>query len=141
VDMAALKSEFLSHYQDIHGTPVRSRAFGAIRRLNRAGATLAPVSNWATKVPGARALLERWLGIASERPLPRFQRDTLLRWDARRERRAAPAPRGDAVLLADSFTTFTEPEIGRAAVALLERAGWRVRLHGSGCCGRASISK
>jgi Fe-S oxidoreductase len=45
------------------------------------------------------------------------------------------------VLLADSFTTFTEPAIGRAAVQLLEAAGWRVRLQSAGCCGRASISK
>jgi Fe-S oxidoreductase len=109
--------------------------------LNRAGAALAPVSNWAGRVPGARALLERTVGIAAERPLPRFERETLLRWDARRERRATPAPRGDVVLLADSFTTFTEPAIGRAAVQLLEAAGWRVRLQSAGCCGRASLSK
>jgi Fe-S oxidoreductase len=139
--MASLKSEFLSHYQEIHGTPLRSRAFGAIRALNRAGAALAPVSNLAPRVPGARALLERTLGIARERPLPRFERETLLRWDARRPRSRGAAPRGDVVLLADSFTTFTEPAIGRAAVALLERAGWRVRLQSSGCCGRASLSK
>jgi FAD/FMN-containing dehydrogenase/Fe-S oxidoreductase len=141
VDMASLKSEFLSHYQQIHGTPLRSRAFGAIRLLNRVGAASAPVSNAAARMPGARALLERTLGIARERPLPRFERETLLRWDARRVRPRAPAPCGDVVLLADSFTTFTEPAIGRAAVALLERAGWRVRLQSAGCCGRASISK
>jgi FAD/FMN-containing dehydrogenase/Fe-S oxidoreductase len=141
VDMATLKSEFLSHYQEIHGTPLRSRAFGAIRALNRAGAALAPVSNLLPRAPGARALLERTLGIARERPLPRFERDTLLRWDARRPRRATAAPRGDVILLADSFTTFTEPDIGRAAIELLERAGWRVRLQSAGCCGRASISK
>jgi Fe-S oxidoreductase len=141
VDMAALKSEFLSHRQEIHGTPLRSRVFGAIRALNRAGAALAPVSNALARVPGARALLERTIGIAAQRPLPRFERETLLRWDARRSPRATPAPRGDVVLLADSFTTFTEPAIGRAAVQLLERAGYRVRLQSAGCCGRASISK
>ena len=141
VDMASLKSEFLSHYQQIHGTPLRSRAFGAIRALNRAGAALAPVSNLAPRLPGARALLDRALGIARERPLPRFERETLLRWDAKREHRSTSAPRGDVILLADSFTTFTEPAIGRAAVELLERAGWRVRLQSAGCCGRASISK
>ena len=123
VDMAALKSEFLSHYQDIHGTPLRSRAFGAIRWLNRAGAALAPVSNVVPRLPGARALLERTLGIAAQRPLPRFERETLLRWDARRNRRPTAAPRGDVVLLADSFTTYTEPAIGRAAIELLEAAG------------------
>jgi Fe-S oxidoreductase len=45
------------------------------------------------------------------------------------------------VFLADSFTTFTEPSVGRAAIDLLELAGWRVRLESAGCCGRASLSK
>jgi Fe-S oxidoreductase len=45
------------------------------------------------------------------------------------------------VMLADSFTTFTEPGVGIAAVELLEMAGWQVDLIGDRCCGRAAISK
>jgi Fe-S oxidoreductase len=45
------------------------------------------------------------------------------------------------VLLADTFTSYSEPDIGKATVALLERAGWQVRLEGNLCCGRAFISK
>ncbi len=86
-------------------------------------------------------LLARALGIAAERPLPRFRRDTLLRWFRRRPSPRGPFPRGEVVFLADSFTTFTEPEVGIAAIELLERAGWRVRLEAAGCCGRASLSK
>ena len=44
-------------------------------------------------------------------------------------------------MLADSFTTFTEPGVGIAAVELLEMAGWEVLLIGDRCCGRAAISK
>ena len=54
VDMASLKAEFLSHYQDVHGVPLRSRLFGSIRRLNRLGAATAPLSNLAAARP-ARA--------------------------------------------------------------------------------------
>jgi FAD/FMN-containing dehydrogenase/Fe-S oxidoreductase len=141
VDMAALKSEFLAHYHDVHGTPLRARAFGAIRRLNRLGAATAPLSNMPGRLPMARALLDRWLGISRHRPLPRFRRDTLVRWFARRPAPGGPFPRGDLVLLADSFTTYTEPEIGRAAVELFELAGWRVSLASAGCCGRPQLSK
>jgi FAD/FMN-containing dehydrogenase/Fe-S oxidoreductase len=140
VDMASLKSEFLSHYQDVNGVPRRSRLFGAIRPLNRLGAATAPLSNLPARIPGGRALLERTMGIARERPLPRFAREHLVRWDKRR-RRSVEAPRGDVVFLADSFTTYTEPAIGRAAIELLEAAGYRVRLESTGCCGRSSISK
>ena len=115
VDMASLKSEFLSHYQDVHGVPLRSRLFGSIRRLNRLGAATAPLSNLAP-----RGLLERVAGIDRRRPLPRFARETLIRWHKRR-----PAGTGrEVVFLADSFTTFTEPAVGRAAIELLEAAGY-----------------
>ncbi|HEU5158490.1 MAG TPA: FAD-linked oxidase C-terminal domain-containing protein [Streptosporangiaceae bacterium] len=141
VDMAALKSETLAHYHDVHGTPLRSRAFGAIRRLNRLGSAAAPLSNLPARLPGARAVLDRWLGISRHRPLPRFRRDTLMRWFASRPAPAGRFPRGDVVLLADSFTSYTEPAIGRAAVELLELAGWRVTLAADGCCGRPHLSK
>src|SRR4051812_5209680 len=130
VDMASLKAEFLSHYQDVHGVPLRSRLFGSIRRLNRIGAATAPLSN---RVP--RGLLERVAGIDRRRPLPRFTRKTLIR-----THRQKPGTR-EVVFLADSFTTFTEPAVGRAAIELLEAAGYSVRLESAGCCGRASISK
>ena len=84
VDMASLKSEFLSHYQDIHGVPLRSRLFGAIRPLNRAGAALAPVSNLPARVPAARALLERALGIDAPAPAAALR--------ARAPRALGPAP-------------------------------------------------
>jgi Fe-S oxidoreductase len=51
------------------------------------------------------------------------------------------ASRGPIVFLADSFTSYTEPEIGRAAIELLEMAGWDVQLAGDVCCGRSLISK
>jgi Fe-S oxidoreductase len=45
------------------------------------------------------------------------------------------------VLFHDTFVTYNEPQIGRAAVALLERAGYRVTLVDRKCCGRPLISK
>jgi FAD/FMN-containing dehydrogenase/Fe-S oxidoreductase len=141
VDIAALKAETLSYYHDQHGVPVRSRVFGAIRTLNRLGAAAAPVSNLPGRVRPLRRLMGRTLGIAPQRPLPVFQRHTLPRWFASREAPPEPAGQGSVTFLADSFTTFTEPQIGQAAVELLERAGWHVRLQSTGCCGRSSLSK
>ncbi len=140
VDMASMKSEFLAQYQAIHGVPARARFFAAARRLNRLGATLAPLSNWVTALSATRVLMEARLGVTRRRPLPRFHRRTLLRWHARRPR-PAPGSQGRLVMLADSFTSFTEPAIGIAAVELIELAGWDVELIGDRCCGRAAISK
>jgi Fe-S oxidoreductase/FAD/FMN-containing dehydrogenase len=135
VDMASMKSEFLSHYNAIHGTPLRSRLFGSIRTLNKVGSATAPLSN----LPVPRRLLEKVAGIDRRRPLPRFERETLIRWAGKRA--PAKTSRGEVIFLADSFTTFTEPGVGRAAIELLDAAGYDVRLESGGCCGRSSISK
>jgi FAD/FMN-containing dehydrogenase/Fe-S oxidoreductase len=141
VEMATMKSEFLYHYQEEHGKPVRSRIFGAIRTLNRLGAATAPVSNLPLRSKLVRRLMERAVGIDARRPVPEFHHDTVPRWFPNRTRPDVPTTRGDVVVLADSFTSFTEPAIGRAAIELLELAGHRVRLESRGCCGRSAISK
>ena len=141
VDMAALKTEALAAYHDQHGVPLRSRIFGSIRALNRLGSAAFPLSNLAGGWRPARLAAERWLGISAARPLPRFQRHDLRSWLRRRPAPAAPASQGELIFLADSFTTFTEPSAGRAAIELLELAGWQVRFEDAGCCGRASLSK
>ncbi len=140
VDMASLKSEALAHHHDVHGTPLRSRVFGAIRTLNRLGSLAAPLSNLPGRNRLARKGMQRAIGIAPARPLPVFQRDNLVRW-FRRRTGSVTASQGTVTFLADSFATYTEPHIGRAAVELLEAAGWQVRLESSGCCGRSSLSK
>ncbi len=44
-------------------------------------------------------------------------------------------------MLDDCFTTYNEPEVGVAAVRVLEAAGYRVELAGLACCGRPALSK
>ena len=146
VDMAALKSEFLSQYHDVHGVPFRSRAIASIRTLNRVGSVVAPFANAVRPFDARAALLERYVGIDRRRTLPSLADENLSRWYRRRARRGGPATagqgtRGRLVLFADSFTAYGEPGIGRAAVELLERAGYDVELEAGLCCGRPQISK
>ncbi|WP_410660072.1 FAD-binding and (Fe-S)-binding domain-containing protein [Amycolatopsis sp. lyj-112] len=139
VDMASLKAETLHQHHEQHGIPFRSRIFGSIRFLNKLGSATAPLSNVPGRVGLVRALMERVVGIKAERPMPRFVRDNLVRWNRKRSTPAGTA--GTLNWLADSFTTYTEPQIGKAAIELLETAGWSVNLAGGGCCGRSSLSK
>ena len=142
VDMAALKTEALAAYQEQHGVPIRSRVFGSIRTLNRLGSACYPVANAVAGWRPARAAAQRWLGMAAARPLPRFDRQSLGSWFRRQSRQeTGAAGSGELIFLADSFTTFTDTSAGQAAISLLQRAGWRVRLSDAGCCGRASLSK
>ena len=80
------------------------------------------------------------MGIDRRRPLPALAEQTFTDWFARRPAPAA-APRGEVVLFHDTFVTYNTPEIGRAAVQLLEAAGYKVVLVDRKCCGRPLISK
>ena len=140
VDMAKLKYEFLHHYHAANGLPLRNRLFGRVARLHHLGARMPALANRLARLGPARWLLEKTLGIDRRRPLPALAAETFTAWFARHAPPAA-APRGDVVLFHDTFTTYTSPEIGRAAVGLLEAAGFRVGLVDRKCCGRPLISK
>jgi FAD/FMN-containing dehydrogenase/Fe-S oxidoreductase len=140
VDMAKLKYEFLHHYYAANGLPLRNRLFGRIERLLRLGARLPALVNWASGLALHRWLLERVAGIDRRRPLPKLAAETFTEW-FRDHASPVAAPRGEVVLFHDTFVTYNTPEIGRAAVELLEAGGYRVTLVDKKCCGRPLISK
>jgi Fe-S oxidoreductase len=140
VDMAKMKYEFLHHYYQANGLPLRNRLFGHIGRLNRILSHVPTISNWMTSVPFNRWLMEKLAGIDRRRPLPALAEQTFTDWFEQR-RAPAAAPRGEVVLFHDTFVTYNTPEIGQAAVQLLEAAGYRVVLVDRKCCGRPLISK
>jgi FAD/FMN-containing dehydrogenase/Fe-S oxidoreductase len=140
VDMAKMKYEFLHHYHEANGLPLRNRLFGRIERLSRFASRLPTIANWMVQVPFNRWLLDKTLGIDRRRPLPELAPQTFTDWFRRRPVPAV-APRGEVVLFHDTFVTHNTPEIGQAAVQLLEAAGYRVVLIDRKCCGRPLISK
>ena len=99
----------------------------------------------------ARLSLER-LGIDSSRKMPAYERDTFRDWWGRRPavRRSAPRRAGDArdepptgrvALFVDCFINHNLPQVGRAAVEVLEHAGLEVVIAHNSCCGRAALSQ
>jgi Fe-S oxidoreductase len=138
--MAKLKYEFLSHYYQANGLPLRNRIFGRIERLNRWGSRLAPVSNWIANSRPNRWLLERLAGIDSRRPLPSFARESFEDW-FRNHRFEGKEEKGTVILFHDTFNTFNSPAVAIAATRFLEHTGYRVTLVDKRCCGRPLISK
>jgi len=143
VNMTRLKSEWLAHYHAAHGVPLRARLFGNIHTLSRVASAAAPLANALLGMPGAGLLGERLLGISRHRRLPRFAREPFHAWFERtRAERPAGVGRPPVVLFPDTFTDYNEPEVGRAAVRVLEAAGYRVLLPARRvCCGRPALSK
>lgn len=142
VDMAKLKAEVTHEYHQRHGAGLRSRLFANIETLSKLGSATAPVSNWLPELPGARLAMEKTIGIARERSIPTFHRETLTEWfDARGPRVDETAADRKALLVPDTYTNYNHPEAGKAAVRVLEAAGVYVQLAEIGDSGRPAFSK
>lgn len=143
VDMAKIKIEFLDQYHRKHGVPLRSRVMGHIHTLSRVAAPIAPLANFALRTPLGKPGM-RMLGIARERKLSPFVSNTFVRrWHRyRKHNPVANVTRGKVVYFHDTFATYNYPQIGLAAVQLLEAAGFEVVIEERrACCGRPLLSK
>jgi Fe-S oxidoreductase len=143
VDMARFKSEFLAQHHARHGVPLSARALGHAQELAEWGSRFAPLSNWVMQSAPARWLNEKITRVDARRRLPQWKRKTFARKTAHR-RPAAGTPTAGTPgvhLFNDTFTNHYDPEIGMAALQVLERAGCGVNVIRPGCCGRPLISK
>lgn len=143
VDMAKLKTEFLAHYHDVHGTPIRSRFFGHIHDISKLASPVAPFVNLGMRL-GLDAPVKKLLGVAPERKLSRFASRTFTeRWQEHQQQLHRPREtRGQVVYFHDTFAEYNYPHIGMAAVTLLEAAGFNVVVEERrACCGRPMLSK
>ncbi len=142
VDMARMKIEFLHHYKARHGLRLRDRLVSSLPRYAPRLAPFAPLLNAAEKAAPLRALRERATGFSRRRRLPAWRRDRFRPVDGE----GPPGAEREAVLFADCFNTAFEPENARAAVSVLEAAGFCVRHpHGADggrppCCGRSWLA-
>jgi Fe-S oxidoreductase len=142
VDMATYKAEFLAHHYEGR---LRPRAHYALGWLPLAAAVvhrarLARLLNALSSVRPLGRLATRAAGL-EPREIPLFAGETLQQWWVRRGGSAGPGTRGTVLLWPDTFTNHFHPNIGRAAVGLLEAAGWTVTLPTDPiCCGLTWIS-
>jgi Fe-S oxidoreductase len=152
VDMAKMKVEFLHHYRKRHGLKLKDRLVAYLPRYAPLASRVAPLTN------AVQSIAQRWLGFAPQRSLPKWHRDQispsppLLKGGA--DTRTPPLAKGvarsaggfEVVLLVDTFNRYFEPENARAALAVLQAAGYRVHLPqpaGGGrplCCGRTFLA-
>jgi FAD/FMN-containing dehydrogenase/Fe-S oxidoreductase len=135
VDIATYKAEFLSHYYARRLRPASAYALGLVHRWASLASRAPSLANRALATAPVAAVLQRLAGLAPERPLPQFAPETFDKWF---ERRAGPGGADRRVLLwPDTFTNYLRPEPGKAAVEVLEAAGYGVELPPRGlCCGR-----
>ena len=151
VDVATYKAEFLSHYYEGRLRPFSAYAFGNIDFWARLASNVPGFVNLATRLPFLRDVAKIIAGIPPQRSIPAFAPETFKSWFRRRRsytQSGAPLLAGFArsgdfskappvMLWPDTFNNYFLPSTAKAAVEVLETAGYRVVVpHANLCCGR-----
>ena len=149
VDMAKMKIEFLHHYQKRHGLSLKDRLVAWLPHYAPWAARLHWLVNLRDVVPGLAALGESLLGLSAKRSLPKWRSDTFFS-GIHSSGEVVRTEQREVVLLVDTFNNYFEPENAHAAQAVLEAAGYRVRLARAAqgdnesarplCCGRTFLA-
>lgn len=137
VDMAKLKAEFMQHYYDIHGIPLRSKLIAYLPVLNRFAVLLRPVSN---RLMDTR-LFRKLIGFSTKRNLPLLSDQTLSRWAKKQMPHPQQKSKSTIYLFNDEFTNYNESDIGIKAILLLTRLGYEVKIPLHRESGRTYLSK
>jgi FAD/FMN-containing dehydrogenase/Fe-S oxidoreductase len=144
VDMAAYKAETLHQTYRRRLRPRAHYSLGWLPRWSRLVGSvpgLAWLANAVLQLRPLHPLLTFAAGVDKRRSLPVFATTTFRQWFSRRPAPAGDTRHGEVVLFVDTFTDSFSPGVGRAAVAVLEQAGYRVRVPDANtCCGLTWIS-
>ncbi|MGV3585724.1 MAG: FAD-binding and (Fe-S)-binding domain-containing protein [Adhaeribacter sp.] len=142
VDVAKMKAEFLQHYYDANGVPLRTRLVGNFTKLNALASVLPGAYNLLMSDNAAGKLAKKMMGFAPERSLPRLHQTTFTAWFRQWQSRnptLAGAPK--VYLFVDEFTNFNDVAVGQQAVQLLHALGYQVLVPKHEESGRTYLSK
>lgn len=133
VDMATYKAEFLSHYYEGRLRPRNAYAFGLVNYWAQLGSLAPWLVNSLMRTPGVSSVLKFLAGVDQRRELPLLAPTPFRSSFAANNFGAAK----EVLLWTDTFNNYFTPQTLRAAAAVLQNAGYRVRIPRENlCCGR-----
>jgi FAD/FMN-containing dehydrogenase/Fe-S oxidoreductase len=139
VDVAKLKSEFLQHYYDANGIPLRTRLIAFLPKINSFVSSFSGIVNVFLK----SKYVAKVIGFTSKRNIPLLSKTTFIKWYKRNKKNylAKNYPNGKVYLFADEFTNYNEAELGIKAFQILSKLGYEVEIPTHLESGRTYISK
>ena len=127
VDIAKIKSEFLQHWYDRHGIPMRTLLIAYITSFNRIGSIFPKIYNFFLKNKLTSGTFKAITGFASKRSIPLLYKTTLNRWIKKNLKGINPEnPKMTICLFIDEFTNYNDTETGIAAIKLLTSLNYRI---------------
>jgi FAD/FMN-containing dehydrogenase/Fe-S oxidoreductase len=142
VDIAKIKSEFLQHWYDRHGIPLRTRMIAYISVINRIGSFAPPIFNFFLKNKVTSGIVKKLTGFASKRSIPLIYKTTLRRWTSKNLVKINPAnPKSTVCLFIDEFSDYNDTETGINTIRLLTSLNYKVVTAGHNVSARTFLSK
>ncbi len=151
VDMARMKIEYAQQLRKHRPLSPREGLLAWLPRYAPLAARARPLVNLRNNVPALAAFGERFLGLASNRSIPRWERpfrDSALPVDPTSKLDAASAAKSHggkvAVLFVDTFTRYMEPAHAHAMCRIAKHAGYTLHTPSTDgrslCCGRTFLN-
>lgn len=143
VDMTKLKTEFLQHYYDANGIPLRTRLIAYITSINRLGSLLPGIFNFFISNTFFSGLFKRFIGFAKERSIPLLGPCTITKWAKinLKELNSSVQTSRSVYLFIDEFTNYNDSYLGELSIRLLCSLGYRVIIPNQYSSGRTFLSK
>ena len=127
VDIPKLMVETKAQYVSINGLKMSQWILTRLDYLYAWGGRLPWLTNFFVRSRFSRWMIDRFLGIAQGRKLPKFSSGTLMRWAARNHLNRMSRQEGRKVLyFVDAFANWNDVELGRAFVEVLKHNGVEV---------------
>jgi len=140
VNLALIKAELIHERRKKLGSTPREQLFSRVDQLAHYATIFPRLTNIIMNTGFVKSILESRFGISAKRNYPAYATQRFSKWFQQR-RPKNKASRGSVLLWNDCFCNYNEPNIGQAAVKVLESAGYRVILpEGQRCCGRSAFS-
>jgi len=140
VDVTKLKAEFLQHYYDAHGVPLRSRIIANISSLNTFSSFIPGIYNAVMQNSFISGFLMKSLGFSAKRKMPALYKTTLDKW-FKKQNFVQQKSHKKLYLFNDEFTRFNDTEIGIKTILLLNKLGYQVIIPEHLESGRTFLSK
>jgi len=138
VDMAKIKAEFLQHYYDVRGIPLRTRLIAWLPRLEKLAMLVRPIANRVMST----VIFKKSIGFAVERSLPALSKVSLKAWFKRQGQQNGQDGQNKTVwLFIDEFSNYHDSDLGIKAIRLLTRMGYQVKVPKHKESGRTWLSK
>jgi Fe-S oxidoreductase len=143
VDVAKLKAEFLQHYYESNGVPLRTKMIANIAKISGLGSKVPGLYNFFNSNSVTSGLVARMVGFAPERKFPLLGKMPLEKWmeRARVKTKSRRFANGKVYLFNDEFTRYNDTDIGIKAIRLLTKLGYEVVIPDHAESARTYLSK